>query len=114
MDWWKENKEANIERGVIHFYTATPTPVVEPVALIAPAPVETPKPEVSLEEMLAQFMGGQIPPTHPKVAESSTPVQTEATKAELIAAVIASGKFPTMDERQLNSLNKDSLESLLA
>ena len=129
MDWWKTDKEANIERGVIHFYTATPAPAVEPVALItptptvqellaemgvqtvAPAPVEAPKQEASLEEMLAQFMGGEIPTT---VAESSTPVvQTEATKAELIAAVIASGKFPTMDERQLNALNKDSLESLL-
>tara|TARA_Y100000361_G_C11125908_1_gene325919 strand:+ start:55 stop:858 length:804 start_codon:yes stop_codon:yes gene_type:complete len=132
MDWWKTNKEANIERGVIHFYTATPAPAVEPVALIAPAsptvqellakvgvetvapaPVETPAADkLSLEEMLAQFIGGETPTP---VVESSTPViQTEATKAELIAAVIASGKFPTMDERQLNSLNKDSLESLLA
>lgn len=133
-DWWKTDKEARIESGVIHFYTATPAPAVEAVPLIAPnsptveellasmgvqtvapapveAPVEAPA-EASLEEMLAQFMGGQIPTT---VAESSTPVvQTEATKAELVAAVIASGKYPTMDERQLNALNKDSLESLLA
>ena len=131
MDWWKNDKEANIERGVIHFYTATPAPAVEPVALVAPnsptvqemlaelgvetvapAPVEAPKQEASLEEMLAQFMGGQTPAP---AAESSTPVvQTEATKAELIAAVQASGKFPTMDERQLNALNKASLEALLA
>jgi hypothetical protein len=137
-DWWKTDKEARIESGVIHFYTATPAPAVEAVPLVAPhtptveellasmgvetnmvlerlgvapAPVEAPKQEASLEEMLAQFMGGQTPTP---VVESSTPViQTEATKAELVAAVIASGKFPTMDERQLNALNKDSLESLL-
>ena len=132
-DWYKTDKEARIESGVIHFYTATPAPAVEPVAQNAPAPqtleemlaemgvqtdapaeapAEAPAQEASLEQMLAQFMGGQIPTT---VAESSTPVvQTEATKAELVAAVIASGKYPTMDERQLNALNKDSLESLLA